>query len=361
MAAASLVLSGCGDFLEPDSPSEFVPKDVDSFNELLLGEAYPRNDASGLNIFLNLMEDDIDAAPYQKPETGFQPDQYLAAFAWNPIMYKMMEEAGFPKTNIYYAYYEFILGCDAVLDYVVKDDVIGTPEKKAYVMAQALALRGFYYLHLVNIFGQPYNEQPDALGVPLKLRSGMEEDADALKRKPVKAVYDQILADLLKAEELYATLTPEYQWDRNYRTSLPMVQLLLSRTYLYMEQWDKAAEYAKKVMDNRQFSLVDLNTIPVQAKNSEGEMVNVYTDFHAYSCPEAIWLYGGMNDMFKMISDYPTQNSAGDPMHSFFRASESLMNTYEKNDLRVDRYIVHMDIKKLDQDGNKVFMPMTYG
>ena len=161
MAAASLVLSGCGDFLEPDSPSEFVPKDVDSFNELLLGEAYPRNDASGLNIFLNLMEDDIDAAPYQKPESDFQPDQYLAAFAWNPIMYKMMEEAGFPKTNIYYAYYEFILGCDAVLDYVVKDDVIGTPEKKAYVMAQALALRGFYYLHLVNIFGQPYNEQPD--------------------------------------------------------------------------------------------------------------------------------------------------------------------------------------------------------
>ena len=48
----SLILGGCGDFLEPKSKSEFVPKDANSMNELLLGEAYPRSDISGLNIFL---------------------------------------------------------------------------------------------------------------------------------------------------------------------------------------------------------------------------------------------------------------------------------------------------------------------
>ena len=56
-AAALLLLSSCGDFLEPDSQSEFVPKDASSFNELLLGEAYPRYDKSDLNIFLDLMSD----------------------------------------------------------------------------------------------------------------------------------------------------------------------------------------------------------------------------------------------------------------------------------------------------------------
>ena len=33
-----------------------------------------------------------------------------------------------------------------------------------------------------------------------------------------------------------------------------MVQLLLSRTYLYMEKWEEAAIYAKKVMDNSKLS-----------------------------------------------------------------------------------------------------------
>ena len=58
----SLILGGCGDFLEPKSKSEFVPKDANSMNELLLGEAYPRNDVSGLNIFLYLLDDDVAPA-----------------------------------------------------------------------------------------------------------------------------------------------------------------------------------------------------------------------------------------------------------------------------------------------------------
>ena len=33
-----LVMSGCGDFLDPKAKSEFVPKDATSLNELLLGD-----------------------------------------------------------------------------------------------------------------------------------------------------------------------------------------------------------------------------------------------------------------------------------------------------------------------------------
>ena len=41
MAAA---ISSCGDFLDPKATSEYVPKDAESLNELLLGQAYPRKD-----------------------------------------------------------------------------------------------------------------------------------------------------------------------------------------------------------------------------------------------------------------------------------------------------------------------------
>ena len=85
-AMALMMLTGCGDFLEPDSQSEFVPKDASSFNELLLGEAYPRYDKSNLNIFLDLMSDDVTAAPFQVPHEGFTADKYLAAYTWPPVI-----------------------------------------------------------------------------------------------------------------------------------------------------------------------------------------------------------------------------------------------------------------------------------
>ena len=150
-ATTALLLSAtsCGDFLEPNSTSEFVPKDAVSLNELLLGEAYQRNDMTGFSVFLGLLDDDIEAAPYQIPTDGFEADKYLAAFSWQPDMFKMMEKAAAGHTNIYQSYYEVILGANAVIDYL--PSVTDTPDNINKVKAQAYALRGFYYFNLVKI------------------------------------------------------------------------------------------------------------------------------------------------------------------------------------------------------------------
>ena len=144
-----LSLLSCSDFLEPNSESEFVPEDATSLNELLLGEAYQRNDMEGFNIFLGLLEDDIEAAPYQTPMEGFDENLLFASFTWQPDMFKMMEEAGAGHINLYESYYEVILGANAVLDYI--PDVNDTEDNINKVKAQAYALRGFYYFNLVNI------------------------------------------------------------------------------------------------------------------------------------------------------------------------------------------------------------------
>jgi hypothetical protein len=78
-----------------------VPEDATSLNELLLGEAYLRNDMSGFNIFLGLLDDDIEAAPYQTPNEGFDGNKYIAAFSWQPDMFEMMEESGAGHINMY--------------------------------------------------------------------------------------------------------------------------------------------------------------------------------------------------------------------------------------------------------------------
>ena len=355
-ATTALLLSAtsCGDFLEPNSTSEFVPKDAVSLNELLLGEAYQRNDMTGFNIFLGLLDDDIEAAPYQTPTDGFEAEKYLAAFTWQPDMFKMMEKAAAGHTNIYQSYYEVILGANAVIDYL--PNVTDTEENINKVKAQAYALRGFYYFNLVNIFGAPYNSSDTtALGVPLKLQSGIEPSDDYLKRKTVAEVYAQILSDLHTAEATYLELPESEQWSENFRTSLPMVQLMLSRTYLYMENWEEAARYAKMVMDDKRFKLLDLNTVALEALNDKGEYVRTYLNMPTYSCSETIWPYGNVTDMFKWTYDYAntTSSISGQKMHAYFQASESLLSSYLEWDLRLMHYIVQAP----DGQGGEMTMP----
>lgn len=335
-----LTITACGDFLEPNSKSEFVPKDAVSLNELLLGEAYQRNDIEGFNVFLNLMDDDIQATSYQTPVDGFDPNKYAASFTWQPDMFEIMETANAGHTNIYQRYYELILGANAVIDYL--SEVNDTEENINKVKAQAYALRGFYYFNLVNIFGMPYNYAPDSLGVPLKLRSAIEESADYLARKTVRQVYQQILFDLHTAEEAYLQLPESEHWIPNYRTSLPMVQLMLSRTYLYMEIWDNAAEYAKLVMQNNNFKLQDLNEIPIYSTADDGKNIRNFVSYPSYNSSETIWAYGNIVDMFEWVYDYitTTNTSTGGRMHPYFQASEDLINTFEDYDLRLNRYIV---------------------
>lgn len=104
----------------------------------------------------------------------------------------------------------------------------------------------------------PYNYNKKALGVPLKTTSAME--VKELPRNTVEEVYDLIMSDLNESERLYESLPEEMRYKRDYRTSLPMVQLLKSRVLLYMENWKEAAVYANKVIKDWNFSLLDLNS-----------------------------------------------------------------------------------------------------
>lgn len=339
---AGTTLMGC-DFLEPKSVSEFVPRDAQSLNELLLGNAYPTKGKQRFNLFLNLMDDDVAAAPYQPAPIGLDVNRFIAPYSWQPELYQMLNQSGISTNDIYMPYYELILGCNAVIDYI--GQVSDTQENINLVLAQAYALRAFHYFKLVNIFAKPYNVDPDAPGVPLKKTSEIEDRL--MTRASVREVYDFILSDLSQAESLYKTLSDTPYWQDNARTSLPMVYLLLSRTYLYMENWEKAAEYAKLVMDDSRFTLNNLNSIPEY--DSTGTLY--YNDFHSYTnSTETIWVYGNLDDYVGWAADNLSYS------HAFFRASPELMNSFETGDLRSSRYITR---SRLRVDGAP--MPHAFG
>lgn len=150
-----------------------------------------------MNLFLGLLDDDINTTQYYELSQGTTYDPYYAVFTWQPDMYETFEDEGYNDRaiNLYLPYYEKIRGANAVLDYM--SSVTGSKEDMINVEAQALALRSFFYFQLVNIFGQPYCDYKNGLGVPLKLTSEVVETLP--NRATVSEVYEQIISDLLKA------------------------------------------------------------------------------------------------------------------------------------------------------------------
>ena len=188
----SFMLGSCGDFLEEESQSEVIPKTTADFSELLLGTGYPDESAPKFS-FLSLMEDEgtVETANAITP---------VPIYSWQPTLAdydgydsEINETA---SSTTYAQFYSKILGCNAVLDYI--DEAIGTQDDRDRVKAEALAVRALLYFQLVNIYGEPYNHNKDALGVPVRLISDLTEKN--IERSTVGYIYEEvILKDLLEA------------------------------------------------------------------------------------------------------------------------------------------------------------------
>jgi starch-binding outer membrane protein, SusD/RagB family len=122
------------------------------------------------------------------------------------------------------------------------------------IKAQALFLRALCHFDICRTYAQPYNYTADAshLGIPVLLKTPGSEDN--IGRSSVKAVYAQILSDLLASELTFGN----YPKKDVYHVSKNAVQALLSRVYLYMEDWDNVIKY----------STYAINTTPL-AKGSD--------------------------------------------------------------------------------------------
>jgi len=98
------------------------------------------------------------------------------------------------------------------------------------LLGEAYFMRGLLHLHMVSMFAKPYSMGRDNLGVPLRVSTSSAET----KRNPVGEVYDQIAADLRKAADLMG----KSRGNAGYPCKEAALGVL-SRVYLYMEEWDK--------------------------------------------------------------------------------------------------------------------------
>jgi tetratricopeptide (TPR) repeat protein len=128
------------------------------------------------------------------------------------------------------------------------DGMENPSEKMLNIKGENLFIRGLMHFDLVKIFARPYPQNPESnLGVMIRNNT----DQYALPaRSTVKETFDFIVNDFLQSAELMK------ENKSSIFASKEAAWAMLSRIYLYMENYDKAIEYADKVINSGRYELV---------------------------------------------------------------------------------------------------------
>ncbi len=190
--------------------------------------------------------------------------------------------------------YSAINVANVIIKLVPKLGTYNEDLKKQHV-AEARFLRAYNYLSLLRLYGDgALQKNMSALGLPLQLEpyAGTEfVSNNALKRSTNNDVYLEIIADLTKA---LPNLNKEYDEDLNTRARATQgsVHALLARVYLYMGNYEKAAEESAYLLNNSTYTLASnlRSVFPV----SSGVDVELNKEF-IYAIPLT---YNGGNHQF---------------------------------------------------------------
>lgn len=132
-------------------------------------------------------------------------------------------------------------------------------------VAEAKFLRAYNYLMLQKLFGDgALTGKMNGLGLPLQLTpyEGIKWNAsNAITRSTVQETYDQIIKDLTEA---LPDLNENYEDDleTRARATKGSVHALLSRVYLYMGNFEKAASESAFLIGNENYRLnADLRSV----------------------------------------------------------------------------------------------------
>lgn len=184
--------------------------------------------------------------------TNFTSGRLTKEYSWNYVPSQ--------SSNLWnYAYAEIAAANNVINNLAGKETTDVTTQDLDNLKAECLFLRALGYFDLVRTYAQPYTYQPNSPGVPVVLVT--EKGLPA--RNTVSEVFDRIEKDLLAAE---ASIEDDYTrseiLDPFAMASKPAIQGLLSRVYLYMGEWQKAADYATKVINNKKFSMFTAEELP---------------------------------------------------------------------------------------------------
>lgn len=192
--------------------------------------------------------------------------------------YLQLDQNAIPTDNVitvsaYQGLYRTINSANSVIAYVpLVNDPLLTDAEKNKILGEAYFIRALSYFDLGRGWG----------GVQLQLKPTTDLTVlKGIKRSTLDQTYDQVLADLIQAEQLL----PEDATTRN-RAQKSAARALRARLHLYRKQWADAETYATQVISNTKYTLVkpykSFFTAPFQTAESVLELAFSSNDRNSY-------------------------------------------------------------------------------
>lgn len=337
--------TGCGEFLKESSQSLSYAEKASDLEELLLGSAYlnPIDNHKGFDPqasngywghlmaqsstympWIHIMDD--DAAQFVTGVSNATSNKWvmpntLVAFSWQPQPFLNVDSL--PIVDNYWSNtYARIAVTNSVLTQLV---VLEPEEQDEFLMkrveGEAKFLRAFNYFWLINLYAQPYSVQnaETEMGVPLKTNGYIEDKF--FERASVKEVYEQIVSDLIGASVCFENLNITAQNRVNYAA----INALLSRVYLYMEEYQKAIDAADRAIACEGYGLLNYNNIKMGASVTY------------LKSPETFFTQGGyiMGVLHTNDVNGPRDQAAS------YTSSPDLLSSYDEvNDIRINAFFL---------------------
>lgn len=263
MLASVAILASCSDQLDtlPDNRTTLdTPKKIAG----LLVTAYPDRTPT---LFNEWMSDNTDYMGAQNSQGNRGGDQY---FFWQ----EQTEGGNDSPEQVWMLYYEGVYKANEALAAIddqggPKNDILRNSK------GEALLLRAYNHFILANEFCRPYNGKTSTKDAGLYYATGIADfsaAAEQSNRGTVADVYEKIAADI---EAGIPLLNDTYEVPK-YHFNKQAAYAFATRFYLYYEKWEKAKEYADKLLgSNPAASLRDYRALQAMPLSKSEQAVKI--------------------------------------------------------------------------------------
>lgn len=263
MLASVAILASCSDQLDtlPDNRTTLdTPKKIAG----LLVTAYPDRTPT---LFNEWMSDNTDYMGAQNSQGNRGGDQY---FFWQ----EQTEGGNESPEQVWMLYYEGVYKANEALAAIEdqggpKNDILRNSK------GEALLIRAYDHFILANEFCRPYNGKTSTKDAGLYYATGIADfsaAAEQSNRGTVADVYAKIAADI---EAGIPLLNDTYEVPK-YHFNKQAAYAFATRFYLYYEKWEKAKEYADKLLgSNPAASLRDYRALQAMPLSKSEQAVKI--------------------------------------------------------------------------------------
>lgn len=263
MLASVAILASCSDQLDtlPDNRTTLdTPKKIAG----LLVTAYPDRTPT---LFNEWMSDNTDYMGAQNSQGNRGGDQY---FFWQ----EQTEGGNDSPEQVWMLYYEGVYKANEALA-AIEDQGGPNNDILRNSKGEALLIRAYDHFILANEFCRPYNGKTSTKDAGLYYATGIADfsaAAEQSNRGTVADVYAKIAADI---EAGIPLLNDTYEVPK-YHFNKQAAYAFATRFYLYYEKWEKAKEYADKLLgSNPAASLRDYRALQAMPLSKSEQAVKI--------------------------------------------------------------------------------------